>query len=126
MHSDEVGPSQSAPLIAHDFVPPVHDPISENIDAGIWNWTKIFGSNMIKDMTEEGLAGVAQHTLLDDYAPIYSSVCMWKNVISFLTEAASVKDATPIFIEANELQAYGKGLSEYKKSINMLGLAQKR
>ena len=36
-----------------------------------------------------------------------------------LTEAASVKYATPIFVEPNELQGYGKGLSEYKKSINM-------
>lgn len=101
------------------FVPPVHDPISENIDAGLWNWKKIFGANMIKNMTEQGLAGVAQHTLFDDYAPIYTDVCLWKNVISFLTEAASVKDATPIFVEANELRAYGKGLSDYKKSINM-------
>ncbi|MDT8393370.1 MAG: hypothetical protein RQ761_05975 [Bacteroidales bacterium] len=30
------------------FVPPPHDPIAENIDAGIWNWVGIFGSNMIK------------------------------------------------------------------------------
>ena len=36
-----------------------------------------------------------------------------------LTEAASVHYATPVFVEPNELGAYGKGLSEYKKSINM-------
>lgn len=101
------------------FVPPVHDPIAENIDAGLWNWTGIIGSNLMTDMTKQGLAGVAHHYLFDDYAPLYTNICMWKNVISFLTEAASVKDATPIFIEANELDAFGKGLSEYKKSINM-------
>jgi len=101
------------------FVPPVHDPIAENIDAGLWNWTGIIGSNMMTDMTKQGLAGVAHHYLFDDYAPLYTTICMWKNVISFLTEAASAKDATPIYIEENELGAYGKGLSEYKKSINM-------
>ncbi len=40
--------------------------------------------------------------------------------LAFLTEAASVQTATPIYIEPTELRVYGKGLSEYKKSINML------
>jgi len=101
------------------FVPPTHDPIAENIDAGIWNWAGIFGMNMIKDMTEAGLAGVAQHYLFDDYWPGSTETCNWKNVISFLTEGASAKYATPIYIEPNELVVYGKGLSEYKKSVNM-------
>ncbi len=101
------------------FVPPNHDPIAENIDAGIWNWTGIFGANMIKDMTKDGLAGVSQHYLFDDYWPGSTETCIWKNVIGFLTEAASVKYATPIYIEQNELRGYGKGLSEYEKSINM-------
>src|SRR4030042_5821661 len=35
-----------------------------------------------------------------------------------LTEAASAKEASPIYIEPGELQASGKGLSEYEKSIN--------
>ncbi|MCK5337485.1 MAG: hypothetical protein KAJ50_01690 [Bacteroidales bacterium] len=101
------------------FVPPNHDPIAENIDAGIWNWAGIFGANMIKDMTKDGLAGVSQHYLFDDYWPGSTETCIWKNVIGFLTEAASVKYATPIYIEQNELRGYGKGLSEYEKSINM-------
>jgi hypothetical protein len=101
------------------YVPPSHDPIAENIDEGIWNWAGIFGANMIKDMTGEGLAGISQHYLFDDYWPGSTETCIWKNVIGFLTEAASVNYATPIFIESNELAVYGKGLSEYKKSINM-------
>lgn len=101
------------------FVPPNHDPIAENIDAGIWNWNGIFGSNIIKDLTREGLSGVSQHYLFDDYWPGSTETCIWKNVIGFLTEAASAKYATPIFIEPNELKVWGKGLSEYKKSVNM-------
>jgi hypothetical protein len=41
-------------------------------------------------------------------------------VISFLTESASVKTASPIFIEKNELKVRGKGLSEYKKGANLI------
>jgi hypothetical protein len=101
------------------FVPPPHDPIAENVDAGIWNWVGIFGSNMTTDMTREGLAGISQRFLFDDYWPGSTETCIWKNVIGMLTEGASAKVATPIFIEPNELQVGGKGLSEYKKSINM-------
>lgn len=100
------------------FVPPPHDPIAENIDAGVWNWIGIFGSNMMKDMTADGLKGVSQNYLFDDYWPGSTETCIWKNVIGFLTEAASVRVASPVFIEENELETGGKGLSEYKKSIN--------
>jgi hypothetical protein len=41
-------------------------------------------------------------------------------VIGFLTEAASAQTATPIYVEPTELSVQGKGLSEYKKSVNML------
>lgn len=101
------------------FVPPPHDPIAENVDAGIWNWVGVFGSHMITDMTGEGLAGVSQHFLFDDYWPGSTETCIWKNVIGMLTEGASANVATPVYIEPNELQVDGKGLSEYKKSINM-------
>ncbi|MGM0407071.1 MAG: M14 family metallopeptidase [Bacteroidota bacterium] len=101
------------------FVSPPHDPIAENIDAGIWNWMKIFGSRTITKMTDEGLKGVSQNYLFDDYWPGATETCIWKNVIGMLTEAASVKYATPIYIEPTELQTIGKGMGEYKKSINM-------
>lgn len=102
------------------FVPPNHDPIAENVPAGIFHWGGVFGQHMATDMTAEGLAGVSQHYIFDDYWPGSTETCIWKNVIGFLTEAASVQTASPIYIEPTELQVGGKGLSEYKKSINML------
>ncbi|MCK5220743.1 MAG: hypothetical protein KAR14_04120, partial [Candidatus Aminicenantes bacterium] len=100
-------------------MPPNHDPIAENVPAGVFTWGGLFGQNMVNDMTLENLGGVAQHYLFDDYWPGSTETCIWKNVIGFLTEAASVKYATPVYIEQNELRGYGKGLSEYEKSINM-------
>jgi hypothetical protein len=101
------------------FVPPYHDPIAENIESGIWNWTGLFGANLIKYMTAKGLSGVSQHYIFDMYWPGSTETCIWKNVIGFLTESASADYAKPVYVEPNELRAYGKGLSEYKKSINM-------
>lgn len=100
------------------YVPPACDPIAENVDAELLSWTSIFGTNMLRDLTSAGLAGVGQKTIFDDYWPGSTQTSNWKGVISMLTEAASVRDATPVYIEPNELTVSGKGLSEYEKSIN--------
>ncbi|MEN8121469.1 MAG: M14 metallopeptidase family protein [Bacteroidota bacterium] len=102
------------------FVPPYHDPIAENVDAELFTWTGLFGQNMVNDMTNKGLKGISQHYIFDMYWPGSTETCLYKNVIALLTEAASAKYAKPIYIEPGELKVYGKGLSEYKKSINML------
>jgi hypothetical protein len=101
------------------YVPPSHDPVSENVDAELWNWTWIFGSGMAKDMINAGLKGVSQEYLFDMYWPGSTETCIWKNVIGLLTECASAGVATPIYTEFNELAVIGKGLGDYKKSINM-------
>jgi len=101
------------------FVPPNHDPIAQNVDEGLWNWKAVFGSNLSRDMSAEGLQGVASHWLFDDYWPGSTETSLYKNMISFLTEAASCKLATPVRVEPTELSVRGKGLAEYKKGVNM-------
>ena len=100
------------------FVPPKHDPIAVNVDAELWTWDGIFGMGMIKDMTEQGLKGIVQGYAFDDYWPGSTETAHWKNMVAMLTEAASVKVATPIYLEDNELNVSGKGLSEYEKGVN--------
>ena len=101
------------------FAPPPHDPIAENVNEAVWNWMRVFGSAMAKDMTAAGLAGVTQEYLFDDYWPGSTETAIWKNMIGMLTECASANVASPVWIEKNELQVDGKGLGDYKKSINM-------
>ena len=71
---------------------------------------------MVKDMTREGLYGVSQHYLFDDYWPGSTETCLWKNVIGMLTEAASVKVATPIYIEPKELRVGVKDWLNIKRA----------
>jgi hypothetical protein len=101
------------------FVPVNHDPIAEVIDEGLYNWMGVFGAGLSKDMGAVGLQGVVSHWAFDDYWPGSTETSLWKNVISFLTEAAGCKVATPIFVEPTELRVSGKGLAEYKKGVNM-------
>jgi hypothetical protein len=101
------------------FVPPNHDPIAQNVDEGVWTWSAVFGSNLSRDMAADGLQGVASHWLFDDYWPGSTETSLYKGVISFLTEAAGCRTATPIFVEPTELSVRGKGLAEYKKGVNL-------
>ncbi len=101
------------------FISPPSDPIAENVDAGVWNWMRVFGSRVVTDMTNFGLKGVSVNYLFDDYWPGSTTTCIWKGVIGMLSECAGVNIASPIYIEPNELSAIGKGLGEYAKSINM-------
>jgi hypothetical protein len=101
------------------FVPEYHDPIALNIDHRLWTWTDVFGTAMAREMGESGLLGVASHWVFDDYWPGSTTTSHWKGVISILTEAASARLATPVYIERNERRVNGKGLAEYKKSVNM-------
>lgn len=101
------------------FVPRYHDPIAENIDGGLWTWSDVFGSGMAREIGVSGLTGVASNWTFDEYWPGATTTSHWKGIISLLTEAASAKIATPVFVEKNELRVRGKGLSEYKKSVNM-------
>lgn len=105
---------------ARYFVPPNHDPIAQNIDESLWSWIGLFGANMLNDMTALGQKGISQRYIFDNYWPGSTETCLWKNVISMLTESASVKTATPIYIEKNELKVWGKGISEYKKGSNFI------
>ncbi len=101
------------------FVPEYHDPIAVNIDEDLWYWSDVFGSTMAKDLGRAGLRGVASHWVFDEYWPGATTTSHWKGVISLLTEAASCKLATPVFVEPSELVVHGKGLAEYEKSVNM-------
>jgi len=81
------------------YVPPNHDPIAQNVDEGLWTWSAVFGSNLSRDMAADGLQGVASHWTFDDYWPGSTETSIYKGVISFLTEAASCRRATPVFVE---------------------------
>lgn len=101
------------------YISPPHDPVAENVDAGIWNWMRIFGSRTLTEMTDAGLPSVSVNYLFDDYWPGATTTSIWKGIIGMLSEAASVNIATPIYVEPNELRPIGKGLGEYAISINM-------
>ncbi len=101
------------------FVPPFKDPFNQNLSPLMLRTTSILGEYMAFKLEQAGKKGVATSYAFDAYWPGGSKNTAWyKNVIGLLTELASVKIATPIFIDYNELSGGRKGLPEYKAQVN--------
>jgi hypothetical protein len=98
------------------FIPPFRDPLNPNLDAGIISAINTIGTRALFDMTREGKSGVATGGTFDMWWNGGNrNVPVRHNIVGLLTEAASVRIATPVFLPKSELRA-PDGLSEYAPS----------
>ncbi len=101
------------------FVPPFLDPVDPNIDPLIVRGIGLIGAEMASALESKGKTGVVDHAVYD----------MWwhggarstparHNMIGLLTEAASVKVATPIVQVDSELTGHERGLPKYERTVD--------
>jgi hypothetical protein len=101
------------------FVPPFLDPVDPNIDPLIVRGIGLIGAEMSSALESKGKTGVVDHAVYD----------MWwhggarstparHNMIGLLTEAASVKVATPIVQVDSELTGHERGLPKYERTVD--------
>ncbi len=87
------------------FIPPYKDPPLPNVQPLVWRLVNLVGTNMAFDLQRQGMSGVENGR---SYTAWYIGACddtPWlHNVAGILTEAASVRLATPIQIEPNEIR----------------------
>ncbi|MCP4203203.1 MAG: hypothetical protein GY769_14870 [bacterium] len=101
------------------FVPPQTDPLAEEIHSLIFRQADLIGTNMSYRLEEAGKLGVGHNMIYDSYWPGGTrNTAWWKNVTGLLTEVASARIATPIYIDPGELRGGSKGLPEYKRRAN--------
>ena len=107
---------QMGPRGARYFVPPNFDPIDRNYDPLVWRTAGLLGHAMALALEEDGRSGVLQNALYDYYWPGYEdSAPLGHNTVTLLTEAASVRVATPIQVPADQL-AGGRGFPDHQPS----------
>jgi hypothetical protein len=107
---------QMGPRGPRFFVPPNLDPIDRNYDPLIWRTAGLLGHAMALALEEDGRSGVLQNALYDYYWPGYEdSAPLGHNTVSLLTEAASVRIASPITVAADQLMG-GRGFPDHQPS----------
>jgi len=101
---------------ARIFVPPFMDPPLPNIQPLLWRSVNLCGVNMAYDLQKNGYQGVVNGR---SYTGWWIGSCddtSWlHNVVGLLSEAASVRVATPLYIEPTEVSK-----DYYEKQMDFL------
>jgi len=106
---------------ARMFVPPFYDPINPNLDPRIHQSIATIGSHMASDLAAHGKRGVLTHAMYDNWWNGGNRTTPQRhNIVAVLTEAASVKIATPIFLDKDELRASARGMSDHRQAVNFV------
>ena len=101
------------------FVPPQTDPLALDVESMIFRIADLLGTAMSLRLEEAGKTGVGHNMIYDAYWPGGTrNTAWWKNIVGLLTEVASVRIATPTYIEPGELRGGRKGLPEYVRRAN--------
>jgi hypothetical protein len=103
------------------FVPPFHDPINPNLDPRLHQGIFMIGAHMAADLASAGKRGVLTHAMYDNWWNGGNRTTPQRhNIVAVLTEAASVKIATPVFVDKDELRGATRGFSDHGPAVNFV------
>jgi hypothetical protein len=94
---------QTAPFPARIWIPPFADPISSNISPYMRSWLNVVGTQMSAALQQEHLPGAISQSQYDNWYPGFLDFThVFRNEISFFTETALYRYATPRFYTVDE------------------------
>ncbi len=94
---------QTAPFPARIWIPPFSDPISSNISPYVRSWFNVIGTNMSAYLDEHQMPGAISESRFDNWYPGFVDYAgSFRNEISFFTETALYRYATPRFYTVDE------------------------
>jgi hypothetical protein len=87
------------------YVAPYSDPIHPHGDPLVWRELSWYGSHMAYKLEEAGKTGIINAAIFSGWAHLgFHWIGIYHNIPSMLTESASAKLATPLFIHPEQLK----------------------
>jgi hypothetical protein len=106
---------------ARMFVPPFYDPVNPNLDARLSQSIALIGSHMAADLASSGRKGVLTHAMYDNWWNGGNRTTPQRhNMVGLLSESASVRMASPVFIAPGDLGGATRGFPNHRKSVNFV------
>ncbi|PYO86225.1 MAG: peptidase M14 [Gemmatimonadetes bacterium] len=94
------------------FLPPFADPVNPNLDPMLVEATNLVGTTMASALSDSGYTGVAHQVTFDLWwHGGFRSVPARHNMIGILSEAASVRLASPITLTGDALRQPARGVN---------------
>ncbi|MDO8835732.1 MAG: M14 family metallopeptidase [Vicinamibacterales bacterium] len=107
------------PYGARIYVPPYAEPIRPLADPQVWREMQWYGGHIAYKEEEAGLSGVSNTSQYSGWGHFgFHWITPFHNIAGMLTESASVRIATPLYIDPSQLAGGARGLETYKEQMN--------
>ena len=101
------------------YIPPFVNPTDPEVDPLLWTEQQFYGGAMILKLEQNGNIGVENYAgFTAEFNAAYTRVCTWHGICGMLTESASAKLATPMYVHSHQLQPARRGRPEYRTHVN--------
>ena len=103
---------------ARFYIAPFANPIDDKVDPLIWTEQELYGGlthMMLEEQEKYGIESAA--TYPGEFMPTFNYVPCWHNICGMLTESASAKLATPIYVHYHQLRGSRRGRPEYRTQM---------
>src|SRR5688572_1265190 len=102
------------------YIPPYAEPIRPDGDPLVWREIAWWGAQMGNRLEAEGRTGVIGNAIYSGWGHMgFHWITPFHNIAGMLTESASARLATPMFIHPDQLRGGPRNLPEYAPQTNM-------
>lgn len=110
---------QQSPYGARIYVPPYAEPVRPFADPLLWREISWYGAHMAYKEEEAGKSGVLNNASYSGWGHFgFHWITPFHNIAGMLTESASTRLATPIFIHPEQLRGETRGLPAYEEQTS--------
>ena len=106
---------QMGPYGARIYIPPYAEPIRPHGDPLVWREMSWYGAHMAYKEEEAGLSGVVNAAIYSGWGHFgFHWITPFHNIAGMLTESASARLGSPLYLHPDQLQGGSRGLPEYE------------
>lgn len=103
------------------FMPPYADPVNPNVHSILMAEINMLGKYVVADLHAQGFKGIVTGIRFNAYFEgTMSKTPLWHNMVGILSEMASARMATPLYLPRGSLGQYGPELPRYSRVTDFL------
>jgi hypothetical protein len=107
---------QMGPYGPRIYVPPYAEPVRPHADPLVWREMSWYGAHIAYKEEEAALSGVVNAAIYSGWGHFgFHWITPFHNIAGMLTESASARLATPLFLHPDQLRGNTRGLPEYEE-----------